>query len=149
MNITRVKVALGEQLGNFNTLFYLLFLYLVGCLATYFILRCQLPSNQSPALVTYLVATGGDPAPFLLILTDNPVGYYWIGFLHILSWLIVPAVIASLIDASYRLHEQHMLKAERTLRNGLKEILTTSPLPAETKQELIEQFIDDLKSKRS
>lgn len=106
----------GGFFSNFTRVLQMLFIYVVLCVGTYILLIAELGPDKRAAFIAYQVATGGDPYNFSEALRPFPFTWGWILVLHVLSWLIVPVLAATAIDAAYRAHEEKKARAERALK---------------------------------
>lgn len=150
---------LGEKLGRFLTNFtyvLLTLLFHIGLtISTYILLSYELPSDKSARFIAYEIATGGDPYNFAGDLQSHYWTWRWILFFHVISWLIVPIIAATAVDAAFRIYERRHAELSATLSDRMEEIvirhLGLSPEDAEqfalkARQEM-EKEIRDIKRK--
>lgn len=150
-SLNNLGANLGKILGDLPILVTTIFLYIILSFATYLILRCQIgnyPENQSAFLISYIVATGGDPSPYLQTLELYSFSYYWILVFHVISWLIVPVIVALAADATCRLFEKRKNLAEILLKKKMKNILSKeTPLSEDEILKITEKFDEALREK--
>lgn len=102
----KTGAATGRFLSSFSYVLTTLTIYSVLCLVTYILLLMTLEPQDGPSFIAYEITTGGDPFNFREVAPSHPVLWIWILFMHILSWLIVPVLAATAIDAAYRQWEE-------------------------------------------
>ena len=113
----------GRFLSNFGYVLTTLVIYLFFCLVTYAVLRIGLGADAGPSLITYIIATGGDPYNFKELSTTRPVIWGFIIVLHIFSWLIVPVLAATAVDAAYRKWEDRVRELDTELTDEVRRLL--------------------------
>jgi hypothetical protein len=149
----KFAAKIGKSLGSLPILLVVLIVYFLLTLITYFLLRSQeikYPENQSSFLISYIVATGGDPAPYLQTLEVSFFLYWWILVFHLISWLFIPVVIALAADTTYRLYEQRKYAAKLNLRRKMKNILfAETNLPEEEIVKITNKFNQILEEKEN
>jgi hypothetical protein len=113
---------LGRYLGNLKLLAITLGVYFLLACATYVWLALQMGAfGNKAAVIAYDVATGASPAPYVGdVKPFSTVLWIWLAILHVFSWILVPIVIATAIDAMYRAHEQRRARAEKRLRKWVR-----------------------------
>ena len=111
---------------------------------TYIILQFggfNFPKDQSAFLISYIISTGGDPAPYMSTFETHFFTYYWIVVFHIISWLFIPVVIALVADSTYRLFEKRKSLSKVILNNKMRKILSEETGMSEKEiLEKIEEF---------
>jgi len=78
-----------------------------------------LPREEGPSFIAYAIATGGDPFNFSELAQPHPLLWVWILIVHVLSWLIVPVLAATAIDAAYRKWEERREELEVELQSEM------------------------------
>jgi hypothetical protein len=150
---------LGEKLGrflsNFTYVLLTLFVHIGLTILTYILLSYALPAEKSAGFIAYEIATGGDPYNFVGDIQSHYWTWRWILLFHVISWLIVPVIAATAVDAAFRIYEQRKAELSATLSDRMEDImirhLGLSPEDAEklalkTRQEM-EKEIRDIKQK--
>jgi hypothetical protein len=125
--IDELGLKVGRFFSKFRSIILVLFLYLIISLITFFALACSLyPDYRKAAFTAFEVATGGDPYNFSEL---NKFTYLWLWILslHIISWLLVPVLMATAIDAAYRIWEERRVMLERDIMSKMDEVLNLVP----------------------
>lgn len=140
----RIETALGRFFSSLPSLLFTLLAYLVLCLFTYLILRFSLPPEKKPGMISYFLATGGDPAPYLNDLGSYLLAYSWIMVFHVLSWLVIPVLAATAMDISFRAYDNHKHRAEKRLEKRMVMILVQEGKVSEdiASEKVKAEFID-------
>lgn len=125
-NITTVLEEVGSKTGRvlvkFNYVVALLGGYTLLSLFTGVWLTIDLGAFRGLAsMISYEVSTGGSPLPFIRDI-EKPFPYLWawLLFFRVISWLIVPVLIATAVDAAYRILETRRAKALRRMRRRFR-----------------------------
>lgn len=119
--IEKVGDKTARFLSDFGSVMTTLFLYLLVCLITYICLAVSFGSARGEAWrIAFDVSTGGEPYNHDDALKHFPTLWMWLHVVHVLSWLIVPVLAATAIDAAYRIPERKKGKAERRILRGIR-----------------------------
>ena len=114
--VRRLSVWIGRLFSNPEALLYALLIYVALTAGLFLAMLWNLwPNVNDASFAAYEIATGGDPFNFKKDWGKDRLIWTWILVLHVVSWLIVPVLIATAIDAAYRIFEQTS-RAEKTLR---------------------------------
>lgn len=106
----------GRYFSNFKYLLFTLFLYTICALVTWIALLFKFKFNLKTATgIAYTLSTGGDPYSQPEALQLGWGWWLWFFLFHILSWLLVPVLIASAIECAHRTNEERSKQAERAL----------------------------------
>jgi hypothetical protein len=115
--------GVGRFFSNPQYLLVSLLAYLGLCLLLYILVLSKLPLDyDKAAFVTFDIATGGDPYNFTADLISNKLIWTWALVIHLLSWLIMPVLIAMVVDAAYNFFEEGKIKAERKVQKRIRQI---------------------------
>jgi len=95
----------------------------VICLITYVVLRATIGPGRGASFIAYEIATGGDPFNFKELAAPHPILWVWILILHAVSWLMVPVLAATAVDAAYRRWEQRMDELDMEVQDEMTGIL--------------------------
>lgn len=135
----------GHFLANFTAVLVTLLVYTLAAIVTYFIVLQTVNPEVSEAFrITYAVATGGDPYDFANQLSPHPWLWNWILIFHVISWLIVPVLAATAVDAAYRVVERRRHQAELALRRRLRRIGLAAGVSEEDLEKALEQSYTDV-----
>lgn len=115
----RVGLKVGIFLANLTYLVATLIVYAILSVLTYLWLSFTLSNPGSARFIAYEISTGGDPFNFRADLAQHVWLWRWMLLFHILSWLIVPVLAATAVDATYRLLEQRRLELDRKLMSNM------------------------------
>lgn len=142
-------LAVLEEVGSRAGYILSKFSYVVGILSVYVLLSLltciwltvELGTFKGLAsIISYEVATGGSPAPFIRDIEPRfPFLWAWLLVLHAISWLLVPMLIASAVDATYRILEKQRVESYSKLREYLREECESDGV---TGDEALEKCID-------
>lgn len=142
--ITKTGRATGRFLSNFGYVLTTLIIYVLFSLVTYGVLRVGLGANAGPSLITFIIATGGDPYNFKELSTTHPVVWGFIIVLHVLSWLIVPVLAATAVDAAYRKWEERVRELDTELTDEVRRLLEQhAGLTADDAELAARRMLDD------
>jgi hypothetical protein len=138
---------LGRSASSKKFLLTTLLVFVALWLMLFVSLYVQLFDFEKAGFIAYVVATGGDPFNFR-DLSEQRFIWIVITILHVFSWLIVPVLIATIIDAAYRVYEERGLRARRIVRKQLLEIgMEYAGLSGEELNKFVEEqynkFIDE------
>lgn len=122
-HLETVGRAAGRFLSSFSYVLTTLLVYVVMCFITYGVITLALGANKGAAFITFEIATGGDPYNFKEIAAAHPFLWIWILALHAMSWLIVPVLAATAVDAAYRNWEDRMRVLEMELQDEMVGVL--------------------------
>ncbi|MDQ3802256.1 MAG: hypothetical protein M3416_00135 [Acidobacteriota bacterium] len=111
----------GDLSSSPKFLLGMLFLYFAMWLALFLALHIQLFEFENAGFIAYEIATGADPFNFK-DLGKHPLIWTLISILHVMSWLVLPVVIAVVIDATYRIYEERRLRAEKKVKRRIRQI---------------------------
>lgn len=121
--IERIGNWVGRFLSNFSFVLVTLLGYLILSLGTYLWIAIDLGYFVGkPVNIAYKVATGSDPLEYVGDLHQFWFLWAWILVFHVISWLVVPVLAATAVDAAYRVVEERKTRAERNLRTKLAAI---------------------------
>jgi hypothetical protein len=132
----------GRYFGDFTYLLFTLCSYLLVSILTWGLLSRNLGTPWGRAgTIAYDVATGTSPTNYSSEIKQSfPWLWIWLGFFHILAWLIVPVLAATTIDVLYRLHDEEKGRTEKRLRRRIRKF-------AQANNQLtgvhLEQFVDN------
>ena len=144
----KVGSAVGRFLSSFGYVLTTLIVYLVMCFATYLVLRIGLGLGNGASFIAFEIATGGDPYNFKEIAASRPVLWMWMLALHVLSWLIVPVLAATAVDAAYRRWEARVQELDEALQDELSGILERHVgLPQIEAGQVAEQMLKEAQKK--
>jgi len=135
----RLGMAFGRFFENFTAVLLALLLYLVLTVLTYFALAWSLPDKGTAAFITYEVATGGDPKDFRGDVKQFPL-WLWILAMHVASWLIVPVLAATAVDAAYRVLESRRAELDKRELKNYEKLLDVAKIPADLRIAAIEKL---------
>ncbi|MEK6322987.1 MAG: hypothetical protein AABN33_15040 [Acidobacteriota bacterium] len=135
----RLGMTFGRFFESFTALLLALFFYLVLTFSTYVVLAWNLPDNGRAAFITYEVATGSDPKDFRDDVKQFPL-WLWILAMHVVSWLIVPVLAATAVDAAYRVWEGRKAELERSERKKYGELLDIAGISTEMRTLAMEKL---------
>lgn len=139
----KAGTAGGRFLSSFNYVLTALLIYLILCLVTYMVLRIALGPNAGASFVTFEIATGADPFNFKELAISNPVVWVWILVVHMASWLMVPVLAATAVDAAHRKWEERRQALDTELREEMCRILNAyAGLPKDEADRIAQQFLD-------
>jgi hypothetical protein len=93
-------------------------------------------------MIAYDVAFGGSPLPYADVLSNFPVLWKAVQIFHIVAWLIVPVLAATMVDAAYRMFEENQRRKERKLRRSIRAWGKSRNIPKEELQDLIDEALD-------
>lgn len=138
----------GRFLSSFSYVLTTLFVYFVACFITYLALRIGFGPDQGAAFIAYEMATGGDPYNFKELAPAHPVLWVWMLVLHLLSWLIVPVLAATAVDAAYRKWEERRQELDLELRDEIGKLLKAHVgLQEEEANQVAHQLLEDEQKK--
>lgn len=142
----RVSSLTGRFLSSVPNVLSTLGIYVVLSWLTYFVLTGVYGFDQGKAFrITYAVAGAGDP----FALPDVQQHYWlwrWLLVFRVLAWLLIPVLVATAVDAAYRVFETNKKRSEARVRRQMRKIgreqlnLTGSALD-EFVNEQYEQFV--------
>lgn len=111
----------GQFLADFSYLLSTLLVYVILVVGTYLVLLWKLWPDQEKALfIAYEAATGADPFNFASDLKRFFWLWVWIMVFHVISWLAVPVLAATAVDAACRIFEEKRSRGERSLRRRIR-----------------------------
>lgn len=114
---------IGHFLSNFTYVAITLGVYIFLSIVTFIVLFWVFsPEYGKGFLIAYGVTTGGDPLGFADELDGHKLVWAWLLILHLLSWLVVPVLAATAVDAAYRVVEQRRTRATKELNNQIGEV---------------------------
>lgn len=117
----RLNRWLGRFLSNLKYLVAALIVYVALSLATFAWLALQSSTRAKAGVIAFDVATGSSPLLYeSYVRPFSSVLWLWLSAFHVVSWLLVPIVVATTIDATYRLYENRRLRAEKRLRRRIR-----------------------------
>lgn len=135
----------GRLLSSFTSILTVLFIYVVLCLVTYLVLRITLGPEAGPSFITFEIATGGDPFNFKELAISQPVVWIWILAIHTASWLMVPVLVGTALDAAYRKWEERRLALDLELSREMSRILKEyTGVPKDEADRIAQQYLADL-----
>ena len=134
-----VGERLGRYLSNFASVIVTLVIYVVLSLVTYVLLVQELPTEKRPGFIAYEIATGGDPINFEADIQTHYWTWRWILLFHVVSWLIVPVLAATAVDAAFKTYEERRKRVSDQLSDRMEQILTKH---SELSQEDAEKVTD-------
>lgn len=144
----KIGNQVGRFLSNFSNVFVTLIIYLSLSLVTYIWLAIALGSlSGKSANIAYKVATGSDPLEYVQDLNKFPLLWPWILIFHVLSWLIVPVLTATAVDAAYRVAEETRIEAENDMRSRLRAIGRARRLSGLELDKFVEETIEMFQSR--
>lgn len=146
-------VKAGRLLSKFSFVAGTLGGYIVLSLLVYFWLAMDFSQWRGyPAVIAYDVALGGSPRPYAEILSNSPVLWKAIQVFHVIAWLIVPILAATMVDAAHRMYSENQLRKERNLRRSIRAWGRARKIPEDELRDLIDEALDSfplwLKNKR-
>jgi len=112
--ITFIGRKTGQYLTNLTYVVATLVIYGFLSVLTYLWMASKLSSTQA-RFIAYEVSTGGDPFNFAAQLSQHVWLWRWVLVFHVVSWIIVPVLAATAVDATFRLWEQRRLELDRKL----------------------------------
>jgi hypothetical protein len=123
--IANLSAELGKFLSNITYVLFTLFIYIVLSLLTYIWLLFQLaPQRNKAAFIAYEMATGSDPYNFVADIQQFFFLWNWILIFHIISWLIVPILTATAVDATFRIYEERKRNLHERLFATMERIIS-------------------------
>lgn len=138
----------GGFLSSFGYVILTLCFYVLLCFITYLVLRANLGSDGGAAFISFEIATGGDPFNFKDLAFSHPILWIWILVLHVASWLMVPVLAATAVDAAHRKWEERRLALDVELRAEMGRILAEhAGVPKDEAERIIQQFLEDSRQK--
>lgn len=120
--------SVGRFFVNFHYLFICLVTYVVLAIITWGYL-CGRFDLKIGTAIAYTLATGGDPYSQPKTAELGWVCWLWFYCFHVLSWLVVPVLIATAIQAAYLTSEERKRQAEQVIIEEFKEIGKTLKVP--------------------
>jgi hypothetical protein len=123
MSINSLGEKLGHFLSNFTYVLITLLSHIGLTISTYVLLSYELPSEKSARFIAYEIATGGDPYNFVGDMQSHYWTWRWILLFHIISWLMVPVIAATAVDAAFRIYEHRRAELSATLSDRMAEII--------------------------
>jgi len=143
--LERAGSKTGAFLSHFPSVLITLLVYLSLSVVTWGALCWKFyPDWKKSLVIAYTIATAGDPLPFRSDFRSSLLLFSWLLFFRIIAWLLVPVLVATAIDASYRSWETRRREAEarilRHLRKYAKEELRLTG--SELDQFIKDAFID-------
>ncbi len=142
-----VVILGGKAFSSFGYLLAALASYVCLCFLTYAVLRTELGSNQGASFITFEIATGGDPYNFKELAFSHPLLWLWILILHLLSWLMIPILAATAVDAANRKWEER-LKWDIELLYEMRRILKAyAEMPQGKADDFARQFLEEAEIK--
>src|ERR1041384_2860910 len=118
------RLKSGIFLTDPKALLQLILIYIVLIMGTSIALLINLPADDPATafFIAYGVATGSDPLDYReTVLQEHHILLSWLLFIHLLSWLWIPLIAATAVDAVNRINEERKGKAQRALKHMLKE----------------------------
>ena len=144
----KIGHLVGRFLSNFHNVFVTLVIYLVLGFGTYVWLAIDLGSFSGKSTnIAYKVATGSDPLEYVDVINKFPFLWAWILIFHVLSWLVVPVLTATAVDAAYRIAEETRIEAERDMRLRLRAIGRARGLSGLDLDKFVEDTIEMFQSR--
>ncbi|HJR06896.1 MAG TPA: hypothetical protein VJ842_06550 [Pyrinomonadaceae bacterium] len=114
----------GKYLSNITYVLSTLLIYIAFSILTYIWLVIQLsPQRNKAAFIAYEMATGSDPYNFAIDLQGFFLLWNWILVFHIISWLIVPILAATAVEATFRVYEQRKQDLNEKLLTSMERII--------------------------
>lgn len=133
----------GRFLSNFSYVLVTLLIYIILSLGTYIWLSVDMGSfTGKSANIAYKVATGSDPLEYVEDLNKYSFLWAWILVFHVISWLVVPVLTATAVDAAYRVFEARRTRAEKDLRRRLRAIGRERGLSGLDLDNFVEETLD-------
>jgi hypothetical protein len=134
----KVGAKLGGFLSNLTYVMSTLLIYLVISILTCIWLLFQLaPQYSKAAFIAYEMATGGDPYNFASELQQYFILWIWVLIFHVISWLIVPVLAATAVDAAFRTYDMRRQELDENLLARMEDIIIKyGGIPAETAEKL-------------
>jgi hypothetical protein len=119
-----LDASFGRLLYHPRYLWWALGAYCGLGFVTYLWLAIHFGTLKGKALaIAYDVATGASPLNYQVDLHPAfPWLWVWMCVFHVLSWLAIPVLIATIVDALCRTYERTRVQAERQLINRLTEL---------------------------
>lgn len=140
--INRIGRKTGRYLSNFTYVLSTLVFYLFLTLLTYVLLAFKLsPEYGKAAFLAYEIATGSDPYNFSADLRQPTWLWIWILVFHVISWLIVPVLAGTAVNAAFHSWEQRKLALNKELLVLMeKAIVDQLRLPAHEAKRLAQEL---------
>jgi len=113
----------GQFLTNLTYVVTTLLGYVFLSILTYLWLAARLSSPGRARFIAYEISTGGDPFNFAAELYQHVWLWRWVLLFHVISWIIVPVLAATAVDATFRLWEQRRLELDRRLMSQMVDII--------------------------
>lgn len=107
---------LGDFFSSIRKLLIALAIYVALWIGLFAALYWELSNFREAGFIAYIIATGGDPYNFKDLGEKYPFIWAYISIMHVASWLIVPVLIAAVIDATYRQYEAARRREERKMQ---------------------------------
>lgn len=146
LRLTSFLIAIGERTGrfflNFPYVLATLLLYVGLSGVTYVWIKIEIPPGTVPHFfIAYELATGSDPLNFASSLQNHRLIWCWVLIFHVLSWLIVPVLVATTISAALHVWEERRLELDQLLVSRMAEVIRAQ---GEVTDEVV-----DLRAKRA
>lgn len=139
----RLVVRTGRLLSKFSFVAGTLGGYIILGLIVYLWLVVDLGQWRGyPAMIAYDVAFGGSPLPYAGVLSNFPVLWKAVQIFHVVAWLIVPVLAATMVDAAYRVFEENQRRKERKLRRLIRAWGKIRNIPEDKLRDLIDEALD-------
>jgi hypothetical protein len=139
----KLVVSIGQLLSKFSFVAGTLCGYVFLTLIMYFWLVLDFSQWRGyPPMIAYDVAFGGSPLPYADVLSNSPGLWKAVQIFHILAWLIVPILAATMVDAAYRMFEENQRRKERRLRRSIRAWGKSRNIPEEELRDLIDEALD-------
>ena len=107
---------------------------------TLILLMQGLPDTRKAIFITYSFGTGADPVEFQSDLQAFPPGIqYWLLGLHVISWLFVPILVATVIDVIIRELEQKRQGAGDRIKKRIRNVGRATGL----RDDVLESYVDE------
>lgn len=133
--------------SNFTYLTLALIIYMLLSGGTWLALRGTLaPDYGKAAAIAYTVATGGDPYNYTKDLAQYFCMWQWIRLFHIISWLAVPVLIATAIEAAHRANEARTNEWEMILLDEFEHLGRELGYSGEELNDFIKKRLRQLKT---
>lgn len=134
----------GRFLSSFTYVLTTLLVYAIICLLTYVFVRLTLGPNEGASFVTFEIATGGDPFNFKELAVSHPILWIWLLLVHSMSWLIVPVLAATAVDAAFRQWEDRKSALEVELGDEMSRVLERHvKVPKEEASRIAQEFLTE------
>ncbi|HKP86149.1 MAG TPA: hypothetical protein VJZ26_08635 [Blastocatellia bacterium] len=138
-----IGVTLGRFLSDFRFVLLTLLVHVILAMLTWLLLAINIPPEKASAgFLAYEIATGGDPFNFKECFQAHYFLWTWVLVFHVASWLIVPVLAATAVDAAHRIWEERQLSLDKYLRTQVKELLDLTKLTPEEKSNKVEELLD-------